>query len=288
MSTSLSPRSSAASAHPTRQQLDELDALLQRMLDLPVNRGEEEPEPAPVPTAAPPVKEPRPSRPPVSYSDETADVPVAARERATPSLEPRVIPASPAPVEEAPAAGETPDATESAAAAENWVPFRSSWEPSSLTWQPLQENWKQVQAALRHRHQEDAVNQPPSAPTPEPSHPPETAPPDWTSPAPAAPPANAEDDWAPTIPLMPTPQAPPGEQVAPTPTPAAGGFAPVAWWQTPLLAFNLLFDLLLWPLGPLGKWLRRRPGRNFLGFLGLLALAGAAGLALADWFGWTW
>ena len=41
MSMSVSRRSSAT-GHPTRQQLDELDALLKRMLDLPVNRLEDE------------------------------------------------------------------------------------------------------------------------------------------------------------------------------------------------------------------------------------------------------
>jgi hypothetical protein len=39
MSTPATPRSSG---NPTREQLDDLDALLQRMLDLPVNRLEEE------------------------------------------------------------------------------------------------------------------------------------------------------------------------------------------------------------------------------------------------------
>src|SRR5271154_1577948 len=52
MSTSRSSRT-GTSIHPTRQQLEELDALLQRMLELPVNQVEEtqaEPpvEPAPM------------------------------------------------------------------------------------------------------------------------------------------------------------------------------------------------------------------------------------------------
>ncbi len=41
MSNVRPPRNVVGSLHPTRQQLDELDALLQKMLDLPVNRVEE-------------------------------------------------------------------------------------------------------------------------------------------------------------------------------------------------------------------------------------------------------
>jgi hypothetical protein len=46
MATSGQPRSSALD-HPTRQQLDELDALMQRMLALPVNPMEEPPDEPP-------------------------------------------------------------------------------------------------------------------------------------------------------------------------------------------------------------------------------------------------
>jgi hypothetical protein len=94
-------------AHPTRQQLDELDALLRRML---------EPDGAP----EPPVEEPpAPPGPAVSY---------------------RVIqPAAEAPA--APAADATkPDE-------EQWVPLRSTWQPSPHTWGPLAQSWQQAQAA---------------------------------------------------------------------------------------------------------------------------------------------
>jgi hypothetical protein len=64
MSTPLAPTPRAsAPVHPTRQQLDELDALLQRMLDLPVNQVDEEADGAPAgETPARPVPQP-----PVSY-----------------------------------------------------------------------------------------------------------------------------------------------------------------------------------------------------------------------------
>ena len=65
MSTSVSRRSSAP-VHPTRQQLEELDALLKRMLDLPVNPAGDEaeakevpaPAAAPIRTETPPVASP--------------------------------------------------------------------------------------------------------------------------------------------------------------------------------------------------------------------------------------
>ena len=95
-------------AHPTRQQLDELDALLRRML---------EPDSAPEPAAETP-PEPPPG-PAVSY---------------------RVI----QPAAEGPAAtaADTTKPDE-----EQWVPLRSTWQPSPHTWGPLAESWQQAQAA---------------------------------------------------------------------------------------------------------------------------------------------
>jgi hypothetical protein len=95
-------------AHPTRQQLDELDALLQRMLE-----PDSAPEP---PVEGPPAPPPGPA---VSY---------------------RIIqPAAEAPA--APAA-DTPKPGE-----EQWVPLRSTWQPSPHTWGPLAQSWQQAQAA---------------------------------------------------------------------------------------------------------------------------------------------
>src|SRR5262245_46510815 len=90
MSTSLSPRSSPGSVHPTRPQLDELAALLQRMLELPVNAADEEPGPAarkpkkePAPARAPAERRPEPPRPP---EPEAAD-PLGPRVLPTPGQE---------------------------------------------------------------------------------------------------------------------------------------------------------------------------------------------------------
>src|SRR5438874_8706130 len=79
--------------HPTRQQLDELDALLQRMLALPVNPAEGEQARPVEPAPPPPGNEPQP--PPVA---ERAVPPPkgAAAEPATVLRGPTMAPAKPA------------------------------------------------------------------------------------------------------------------------------------------------------------------------------------------------
>jgi hypothetical protein len=120
----------AAEMHPTRQQLDELDALLRRMLDLPVQPADAapsaatppEPEPA-LPAEAHKPREKSPTGPPVSY---------VVIETAGPSTpEPAAAPQAPRPEAEP----------------EGWIPFRSSWQPSPQTWGPLAESWKQARTA---------------------------------------------------------------------------------------------------------------------------------------------
>jgi hypothetical protein len=48
---------------------------------------------------------------------------------------------------------------------------------------------------------------------------------------------------------------------------------------------NRFFDRRTYPLGALGRWLRRPPGRAALGWAGLLLLAAAAVL-LVRWLRW--
>src|SRR5579871_5284982 len=100
MPTTVSSRS-PGTMNPTRQQLDELDALLQRMLELPVAKVES-PESADT-EETPPVAEPVRSRPsPVSYMViETASprpLPLASGFTPQPSpLTPRLVPVKPMP-----------------------------------------------------------------------------------------------------------------------------------------------------------------------------------------------
>ncbi len=162
MSTSLSPKSSGANAQPTRQQLDDLDALLQKMLALPV-RGSDAPG---EPSAPPRPERPRPPRPviparpldppppQVNYStglDDHDVKTVVGHEKDDTVRKPRETPRKPEVTETMPkienrpivktaeegSGAKEPPATESS---DSWVPFKSSWEPSSLTWQPLKEN----------------------------------------------------------------------------------------------------------------------------------------------------
>ena len=95
MSTSTSRRS-PSSVHPTRQQLDDLDALLKRMLDLPVNRLEDETDDEEDVAPSPAEKEARPPTAAVAHSSQSKAAAPAAFQYNTPhpneaDLKPRVI-----------------------------------------------------------------------------------------------------------------------------------------------------------------------------------------------------
>src|SRR5262249_45068709 len=102
MTTSTESRPGGRAPHSTRQQLDELDALLQRVLELPAQSGEAAGRVAPAepPPAEAPVADPIRPRQVVSGAPPTAEQPAPA-------------PASPA----APAR-----------ASEDWVPLRTTWQ----------------------------------------------------------------------------------------------------------------------------------------------------------------
>jgi hypothetical protein len=275
MSTSISGKASAT-AHPTRQQLDELDALLKRMLDLPVNRldgeeGSDPPAQAAEAAAAPVASPPEPMRGPhnpeaLRAPAETPAVNYTTAEEEEADLKPRVVSdaAEAPPKEPAETKPRPPD----------WVPLTSTWRPSARTWKPLSEAWKQAQAAISRP---DA----PPAPEAEPSLAPEPAP---TPPAPE----QRQESQSPAAEPAPTPDAMPEPASATPAAPAPVSSAAVPRWVLmPLLGFNAAFDVCLAPWGAPGRWLRGRAGRMVLGAAGLLALAAALALALGDWFGWT-
>jgi hypothetical protein len=254
MSISVSQRSSATPANPARQQLDELDALLQRMLELPVNNLDGlDADRAAVP-------------PQVSYT--TADEPEAPPAEAPPpkidfqALKQR-LEARPEAVESpTPPADATPEVSAPTApeAGDNWVPLSSTWQPSSLTWKPLAQSWKPPSG--------DAPLAEAAAPVPEP---PAKEVPVW-EPAPAA---EAVPSLAHAF------RAKTEEQKAP---PAL--HAPVARWEVPLVWFNAAFDLCLKPLGRVGDALRLPVGRFTLAVLGMGCLVAAAVVLFIDWYGW--
>jgi hypothetical protein len=127
MSISVSPRSSGTAANATRQQLDELDALLQRMLDLPVNKLD------------------APEASPVAYAVTEA---VAAPDVAVP---PPIAPASDA---------------QAKASDESWVPLSSTWQPSAMTWKPLARSWSQAATDPAPEQKDTVPAETPTAPQP--------------------------------------------------------------------------------------------------------------------------
>jgi hypothetical protein len=266
-------------AQATRQQLDELDALLQRMLDLPVTKPE--PEPAEADYAPPRPARPEPTRPPApprqaapprrayppSYMVvETSTPPLRpppdepAREAA---LDPRRVERPTAvPQEEVFGDYRTAEPPPEVEPGGDWVPLRSSWQPSAQTWKPLAETWQQSRATP-----------PPPVIPPEPPR-------AWVPPP---------EQAAPPVVIRPAGPHTVGEPVIPPPSDATPSEPETS---TPLLLlpavwFNQAFDACLAPLGPVGRWLQGRAGRGLLGTVGLLALAGAIALAAADGIGWT-
>jgi hypothetical protein len=245
MSTPRPPESSI-DVHPTRQQLDELDDLLRRMLELPVQAPESPADAAEEPPAAP-AREPSPSAPPVSYVVVETD---GRSEAAAPD--------APA---EAPAPEGRPEGD-----AEGWIPFRSSWQPSPQTWGPLAESWHQARGS-RPAPEPVPAAAPPPPPAAVPLPPPAAAPPATIDPG-----ASARSVGGPPAVTDPTAQT----TAAPVPDEPRNqaALAPLVW-------FNRAFDVGLIPLGGTGRWLRGPAGRTALGIAGMVCLAAAAALALS-------
>jgi hypothetical protein len=305
-----------ASLNPTRQQLDELEALLKRMLELPVNplaeteESEDEDEPA-APEAQDQATEAEPATPSVSYMViETASprpIPPASGYEQRPSLlAPRLVPvAAPpeSPVEEElapieptvafePAAATEPEASlaetpaaDPASEDEVWVPLRSTWKPSEQTWQPLAESWQQANGAAPA-----PAAMPPEMPTLKLDLIP------LTPPAPASigavehpatpeePAARPSASAAEEVP-MPTAAAPMQPRLSLSAEDAPVSVSPVL---LPLVWFNQGFDACLTPLGAAGGWVCGPRGRQLMGTVGLLGLAAAAAIIVSAGMGWSW
>ncbi|HEY7153597.1 MAG TPA: hypothetical protein VH575_06540 [Gemmataceae bacterium] len=269
MPTSISTRT-PGSLNPTRQQLDELDALLQRMLELPVNQTEEKNE-AEAEEAdempPPPVVRPTATKPPPYTVVETASPrPLPAASGFAPRPSPETV------AEERP---QPPiaDADTPASEAEMWVPLRSTWQPSAQTWQPLAESWRQANDPAAPPV---VVSSP--IPIPQIDPPPEIAP----SPAPA--PVESVQDIAPAAESAPVADAPVEPRLSLT-----AEDAPVEpRLLLPLLWFNQGFDACMAPLGVAGQWLCSPSGRQTLGLAGLACLAAAVVVAVSAGMSWPW
>ena len=148
-----------------------------------------------------------------------------------------------------------------------WVPLQSTWQPSAQTWKPLAETWEQSRGSAPPR---------PIAPEPPMMS-------SWRENVIPPPPPGYEEIQRAAAPPPPTSpvvaETPPPQVAAPAErTPLL--LAPVVW-------FNKGFDLMLAPLGPLGRWFGGPTGRTVLGTVGLLCLAGAIGFGVLERFGWT-
>jgi hypothetical protein len=279
--------------HPTRQQLDELDALLQRMLDLPVHQVDEATPSESVETRTPEFS------PPVSYK-----TPIVEPAR---SLEPRVVAAElphtaelpppplvptlrPAPSPPAPAAREPgPD---------DWIRLASTWQPSAQTWQPLAQSWQQAARSPASAAPAPAPVAPP--PLPQPIAPSLAeramalaeramafAPAPAVNAQPEAPAQTEHPVSEPELHDLVFPASGPREA---TPARQSNAEEPQVYsvWEWPVVAVNWVFDVITLPLGPLGAGMRSRIGRNSLAVVGMACLVAAAVMVAMDWIGWIW
>ncbi len=321
------PSSGPGSPNTTRQQLDELDALLQRMLNLPLSQLDEEMKP---PTAPPPSLDsleskpssspPRPKRPEVAPSSEKyrAHTPAPATDAgntvsagpATPNnwtvvhqtSSPGRPPASP-PVEEAS------------------VPFDSTYRIDLSETIPSDFNasssfltaWGNPPAhAPTQRHQAPPVpteTEPPQEAMPPrpPANPMVQAPVAMPVPNPPAPddrprPRVYGNRSEPVPPANPLPQPPSFVPTAQVPLPPPIPAATPATMAAHLPVGQEVIPPLLWPLalinrsvdgvldlfGAPGRFFQGHLGRNLLGWAGFLMLVTACGWGLADWLGLDW
>ena len=289
MSTSLSRRSSTT-AHPSRQQLEELDALLKRMLDLPVHRLDDETEgEGPSAGAADQGEHTAHSAQTVLRGPHRANM---AREAdAIPGvnyqtadedeadLKPRVVFADPA-TEEAEQPAAQPETTAAPPSQkEDWVPLTSTWKPSARTWKPLSEAWQQAKTG---GHPASAL---PAAPVVTVAAAPMPSPPAEEN---AAIQEKSLVSVVETMAPLTAADASPALASADSGPPASPPPVGAPWFLWPFVLFNIVFDAFLRLWGAPGRWLRGAAGRWFLAALGVLCLAAAGALTAADWFGWTW
>ena len=259
--------SNYSSQSQTRQQLDELDSLLQRMLSLPLSGATETTTPItsgepkkPAPTAMEPFAPLPPTLPsakaaPTAPSNGQPIIQPWRTEAAPPTA---LVPRQPAGTDEAPMA----------------IPIESQMQNQPLyTPSPVEPRFF---APPPQSNPPIYVPPQPSASTPYPysvvfgQQAPQAAP--------AAPSPPVAENAATNL---QTERIPVPQWMASKETAQPG--LPVTLW--PVYLLNLVFDLLTYLLGPVGTILRGRFGRNALGWLGILMIVAAVGWGVADWYG---
>jgi hypothetical protein len=248
-----------------RQQLDELDALLQRMLTLPVNQPSEASGPAPEPPPSPPVEKPKPRAP--LHSLERFTLPPLPAKEQTPPAPVMVKDQPPSPRPEPPAKRRGPVVVFQPVHSPTTLTVASS---PSITVEPLPETKEETSSVVMAAAAAVA-----SAPAPGwgpiPEAPPTSAPilpPQKTEPEPELPPARS--------PFLERHQARLRERRRSKP------------WMGPLAGINYLFDRFAIVFGSPGLWLTGPDGRAVLGWMGLGFLLAALAILAGDWLGWSW
>ena len=245
---------------PTRQQLEELDALLQRMLSLPVNQSHPQPAPMPPPPPAPPVAAPPPAAATYTFTSPPPGRPVAPR----PAVPPRPVPAMPRRHIEV-------------------APGDNSWNvPLPAAGVSVYGQWPggvdPLTAAAR------TALAPPPAPAPAPPGTLRVA----TIPSPDE--QNRSRDNPPPMQRL-RQESMMNEMAAPNsavyPQAAQTPRLPVQLWPVVALDWTLGKALGLL-LGPPGRWLGQGSGKFVVGWCGVLMLCGAIAWGVVDYFGLSW
>jgi hypothetical protein len=243
-----------------RQQLDDLDALLQRMLDLPINQLEDPatapPRPEGVVKTAPPLRVDAPR-------------PIPAGPPLAPALSPPrmrlLTDSSPVP----PPAESEPIGYERA--------FTINLNP---------QNGSSVLGPRSPARWLDSEPMP--LPTPPRPAPRPAAPPPRPAPEPVPQPAaKAIVSIEPLPTAVPTPVAAPETSVSESLRPASYYRPRTPLVFLPFSLFENVFDGVVSLFGAPGEWLASPAGKNLLGYVGLLMLGGCAAWGVLDWFGWT-
>jgi hypothetical protein len=269
---------STPTANPTRQQLDELDALLQRMLSLPLNQLDSEMSQMPPPP-------PRPAQPPsVGYSTNPASLP--PRPSASAAPRPAHVPTPPRPTLPAVAAPPRP-----APPPPPMLPRRDP-SPGDHTWNVPLPTPGDVAVYGNWPMGIDAI-----APSSRPIVPP---------PAPVALPPNlrmttvpspddmnqARDNPPPMDRLrVEVPISPPLAHTAHGPQatkPVLPETEPVPFLLWPLAAIDWMIGKPMSLFGAPGRWLGQGGGKMLVGWIGLLMISGAVVWGVVDYMGWAW
>jgi hypothetical protein len=267
----------AKKSDPLRQQLDELDHLMQRMLALGVNQSPADLAPDPEPDAVEFVEvgAEAPSHADFDTAaqqvEQAIDIPAPAYSDPEPANTPQLEPVASQRVE-------PPAPADTDLESEIDLAFRA---PAFVSIEAIAST---SPAPLYADFQFASTSNEPVMKVPAPTA-------DFQSAAPPSEPARSEPAPIPDFQFAPPPSELVTQELAAIPeatltSPAAEPVIYVVWWLRPLALVNGIYDGSTRWLGPIGRGLRSQPMRNLLGICGLAALVGAAAWVLwegADW-----